>query len=104
MMDFARHLGDVMRDHRKRLGFSQESFADHIGMHRTYYGAFERGEKNLQVSTLHRVADGFQVGAGQMFLDAEQSAVVANARRLTGLPKQGLAGSDRRKTGRRANR
>ena len=32
-------LGQAFRKRREALGFSQESFADHIGMHRTYYSA-----------------------------------------------------------------
>ena len=30
-------LGQAFRKRREALGYSQESFADHIGMHRTYY-------------------------------------------------------------------
>ena len=48
-------LGKAFRKRREALGFSQESFADEIGMHRTYYSAIERGEKNLQLDTLQRV-------------------------------------------------
>ena len=39
-------LGKAFRKRREALGFSQESYADEIGMHRTYYSAIERGEKN----------------------------------------------------------
>ncbi len=54
-------LGRVLRKRREGLGFSQESFADHIGMHRTYYSAVERGEKNLQLDTLERLCAGLQL-------------------------------------------
>lgn len=36
-----------VRTLRERTGLSQEAFADRIGMHRTYWSAIERGEKNL---------------------------------------------------------
>ena len=51
-------LGKSLRSHREAAGYSQESFADKIGMHRTYYSAIERGEKNLQIDTLQRICDG----------------------------------------------
>lgn len=43
------------------LKVSQEAFADLIGMHRAYYSAIERGERNLTLGTLHRVAKGLGV-------------------------------------------
>ncbi len=39
------------------LGLSQEDFADHVGVHRTYMGALERGERNLTLKSLERIAD-----------------------------------------------
>ena len=53
------------------LGFSQESFADHIDMHRTYYSAIERGEKNLQLDTLERLSAGLGKSLWEIFKDAE---------------------------------
>lgn len=40
-------LGMALRARREATGHSQESYAHNIGMHRTYYSAIERGEKNL---------------------------------------------------------
>jgi transcriptional regulator with XRE-family HTH domain len=40
---------------------SQDQFADHIDMHRAYYAAIERGEKNVTMKTLERLADGLRV-------------------------------------------
>lgn len=42
------------------MNLSQEAFADMIEMHRTYYSAIERGEKNLQISTLLRICIGLK--------------------------------------------
>lgn len=64
-------LGLTFRKRRESLGFSQESFADHIGMHRTYYSAIERGEKNLQLDTLQRLAKGLKVSLADVFREAE---------------------------------
>ena len=64
-------LGKAFRKRREALGFSQESFADHIGMHRTYYSAIERGEKNLQIDTLQRLSVGLETPLWQCFKEAE---------------------------------
>ena len=64
-------LGQAFRKRREALGYSQESFADHIGMHRTYYSAIERGEKNLQIDTLQRLAVGLETPLWQCFKEAE---------------------------------
>lgn len=64
-------LGRAFRKRREALGFSQESFADHIEMHRTYYSAIERGEKNLQLDTLVRLSEGLECPLWEIFRDAE---------------------------------
>lgn len=58
-----RDLGANLRAHRKTLDLSQEELAEHIGMHRTRYGAIERGEKNLTLLAVERLADALGVGA-----------------------------------------
>ena len=35
---------------------SQETFADLLGVHRTYLGAIERGERNLTLKSVERIA------------------------------------------------
>ena len=51
-----RTLGLNLRTHRESLGLSQEAFADHLGVHRTYLGAVERGERNLTLRSIERLA------------------------------------------------
>lgn len=58
--------GGAIREHREHAGYSQESFADHIEMHRAYYGAIERGEKNLTLATLNRVAKGLRISLSDL--------------------------------------
>ena len=45
-----------LRRMRLAIGLSQEAFADRCGLHRTYIGAIERGEKNVSVDNMERVA------------------------------------------------
>lgn len=59
-------LGVAVRARRLSLDFSQDSFADSIDMHRAYYSAIERGEKNLTLGTLWRVASGLDVKLSEL--------------------------------------
>lgn len=49
-------VGDNLRAHRRKLGLSQEAFAEVLGVHRTYMGGLERGERNLTLQSLERIA------------------------------------------------
>lgn len=59
--DVAERLGQAIRDRRRSKELSQDAFADAIGMNRAYFSAIERGEKNITMITLHRVAKGLDV-------------------------------------------
>ncbi|MBH1392563.1 helix-turn-helix transcriptional regulator [Stenotrophomonas maltophilia] len=63
-------LARVIRLRRVALGYSQDSFADHIGMHRSYYAALERGQRNMTLATLERVGRGLDSTLAQLFQDA----------------------------------
>jgi transcriptional regulator with XRE-family HTH domain len=52
-----KEVGRNLRSYRESLGLSQENFADQVGVHRTYMGALERGERNLTLKSLERIAD-----------------------------------------------
>lgn len=64
-------VGLAIRKRREALKLSQDDFADHIGFHRSYYGAIERGKKNLQLSTLERVCEGLDAPMWEVVRDAE---------------------------------
>ena len=48
-------LGRNLRAYRKAHNLSQEGFADIMGVHRTYMGGLERGERNLTLRSLERI-------------------------------------------------
>jgi transcriptional regulator with XRE-family HTH domain len=50
-------LAANLRQLRKKLGLSQEAFAERCGLHRTYIGAIERGERNVTLKTLGQIAE-----------------------------------------------
>lgn len=64
-------IGKALRHRREAAGFSQEAYADSIGMHRTYYSAIERGEKNMQLDTLEKICKGLEVSLWEVLKDAE---------------------------------
>lgn len=54
--ELQRVVGANLRAHRSERGLSQEAFADVLGVHRTYMGGLERGERNLTLRSLERIA------------------------------------------------
>jgi transcriptional regulator with XRE-family HTH domain len=68
-MDVRRRLGLNLKKLREEQGFSQESFADHCGLHRTYISGIERGVRNPTVIILDKIAKGLKVPAGQLLDD-----------------------------------
>ena len=59
-------LGQRIRARRHALDLSQEAFAAEVGLHRTYIGAVERGERNVTVLTLLRIAAALGVDAAEL--------------------------------------
>lgn len=59
-------LGGRIRDRRTALGLSQESMASKCGLHRTYYGAVERGERNVALRNIVRIADALELDPGDL--------------------------------------
>ncbi|MHB8510856.1 MAG: helix-turn-helix domain-containing protein [Actinomycetota bacterium] len=49
-------VGENLRAYRLKRGVSQEDFANVLGVHRTYMGSVERGERNLTLQTVERIA------------------------------------------------
>lgn len=64
--DLQEVVGENLRRLRHMMGHSQESFAEHVGWHRTFVGSVERGERNLTLRTVERLAA--QVGVHPLSL------------------------------------
>lgn len=59
--DLQRAVGRYLRQYRHDRGLSQEAFADLVGVHRTYMGGLERGERNLTLRSVERIAEAIGV-------------------------------------------
>jgi len=54
MKDFKKIIGRRIAIERRKCGLSQEQLAELVGVHRTYIGTVERGEKNISLMTVRK--------------------------------------------------
>jgi len=59
-------LSANIKAYREAEGVSQEAFADLCGLHRTYIGSVERGERNVTLETLQQLSDAMGVSAADL--------------------------------------
>lgn len=67
-------LGAAIRRRRTAAGFSQESFAAQVGIHRTYIGGVERGERNISLHNLIRIAKALNAPLAPIIAEMEGSS------------------------------
>jgi len=65
--DIRKHFGKRVRDLRRAAGFSQESFAAHVELDRSYMGGVERGARNVSLLNIQKIADGLGIPIGDLF-------------------------------------
>jgi transcriptional regulator with XRE-family HTH domain len=59
--DLQRALGRNLRSFREAEELSQEAFAERMGFHRTYWAGIERGERNLSLQSVEKIADKLKI-------------------------------------------
>jgi len=67
MEDIRRRFGRAVRERRKKIGVSQEEFAHMCGLHRTYMGGIERGERNVALANIEKIAHALRVTLSKLF-------------------------------------
>ena len=60
-------FGKAVRKRRHKLGVSQEEFADMCGLDRTYIGGIERGERNVSLMNIERIAKALRISLSELF-------------------------------------
>lgn len=64
-------FGHQIRHERKKLHLSQEEFASIVGVHRTYMGAIERGEKNITLLNIQKISNALNLKISCIFSKIE---------------------------------
>ena len=59
-------FGARIRSRRHELGLSQERLALQVGLHRTYIGSLERGERNVSLRNIIKLADALDADPGDL--------------------------------------
>jgi transcriptional regulator with XRE-family HTH domain len=62
-----KNLGKRVRALRKKRGLSQEDFAHESGLGRSFAGSIERGERDIRITTLCKLADFFKISIAELF-------------------------------------
>ena len=61
------HFGAHLRELRQQRGLSQERLAELAGLHRTYLGGIERGERNVSLINLGAIANALDLSLSALF-------------------------------------
>lgn len=67
MLDLLKRFGDRVKEVRLSQKISQEELADLAGLHRTYIGMIERGEKNITIKNINKIAGALKISLSQLF-------------------------------------
>ena len=70
--DILRNFGQTLRTVRQRAGMSQEELAARAGLDRTYVGGAERGERNVSLVNLVRLANALGVSLSELVGQIEE--------------------------------
>jgi transcriptional regulator with XRE-family HTH domain len=67
MEDIRVRFGKTVRSRRHKLGVSQEEFADMCELDRTYIGGIERGERNVALVNIEKIAKTLRISLAELF-------------------------------------
>lgn len=70
--DLLKSFGQVIRQLRDEQKLSQEQLAFLAGLDRTYIGGIERGERNVALLNMARIADALKVNLSHVFAQREK--------------------------------
>ena len=62
-------FGIALRKLRDERGYSQEKLAERAGLHRNYIGGVERGERNVGLENIVKLAKALSVSPRDLFVD-----------------------------------
>ena len=72
---FRKQLASVILKNRQKMGLSQDEVAQRSKLHRTYISDVERGERNISVESMRRIASALDMSVWQLVKYAEEAEV-----------------------------
>jgi transcriptional regulator with XRE-family HTH domain len=66
-LDIRIRFGRALRRRREKLGVSQEAFADMCELDRSYIGGIERGERNVALVNIEKIAKTLKLTIAELF-------------------------------------
>ncbi len=70
---FLEGVGFRIRERRIAAGLTQAALAERCGLHRTFIGSVERGERNVALLSLRRIAASLRVAPAELLADNKQA-------------------------------
>lgn len=74
MADIRVAFGKAVRRLRSGRGFSQEDFAHKAKINRSYMGRIERGEVNISIDNMQKIAKGLGLTVGRLMVEVDAEA------------------------------
>ena len=68
-LSIQKQFGKKVRELRTERGYSQEGFSFECGLHRTYIGCIERGEKNITITNIEKIAKALKIEICTLFIN-----------------------------------
>lgn len=78
MENLAGIIGERIRIARKKAGLSQEKLAELAGVHPTYVGQLERGEKNATIESIYRISSALNTPLDRLFEKIDSTPLQTN--------------------------
>lgn len=67
MSNLSVEIGQRIRSYRLQNGLNQEELSEKCGLHPTYIGQVERGEKNATIESISKIANGLSLSLSKLF-------------------------------------
>jgi transcriptional regulator with XRE-family HTH domain len=72
-MNIQKQFGKALRECRIQRNLSQEKLAELCGLHRTYISDVERGDRNISLVNIHKIASALHINISSIFNILEQN-------------------------------
>lgn len=69
---FLEQIGLRVREHRTAMKLTQARLAERCGLHRTFIGSVERGERNVAILSLKKIAAALRITPAELLADASE--------------------------------